>query len=175
MQDDVANFNHDRDAAGLAKSIEAARLRGQSMLPSSAVHGKGRICLMFFCNSDQKSLWHISGVQTAQIEVVDDSLRKSQGLSFLSSPRKLHSLVSVFLHGEKFSGIIQTRPDSQLTFCCRSSRSQLASPSSRAAVPRGAPSWRNLRRGPSPRLRTVCQRWRGLRQYTPAPRAETHS
>lgn len=102
MQDDITNFDLDQDAAGLAKRIEAARLDGYSMLPSSAVHGKGRICLMVSCKSDQKSLRDISGVQTAQIEIVGDPLgstSKSQGLAFLSSPRKLHSLVSLFLHG----------------------------------------------------------------------------
>ncbi|KAJ0108077.1 hypothetical protein J7T55_007196 [Diaporthe amygdali] len=89
MQDDIFNFDPDQDAAGLAKRIEAARLDGHSMLPSSAVHGKGRICLMVLCKSDQKSLRDISGVQTAQIEIVGDPLgsrSKFQGLAFLSSP-----------------------------------------------------------------------------------------
>lgn len=143
MQDDITDFDPDQDAAGLGKRIEAARLGGHSMLPSSAVHGKGRICLMVFCRSDQKSLRHISGTQTAQIEIVDDSLEitsKSQGLSFLSSPRKLLSLVSLFLHGEKSrSGTIQTRRDSLLTACSRSSRSGLASPTNLGCLLSRAP------------------------------------
>lgn len=143
VQDDMTSFDPCQDAAGLATRIETARLNGHSMLPSSAVHGKGRICLLVFCKSDQKSLWYISGEQKVQIEVVGDSLgrtSKSQGFSFLSSPRKLHSLISLFLHGATCSGIIQTRRDSQLTACSRSSRSGLASPSyhrcSRSLAPR---------------------------------------
>lgn len=146
MQDDITNFDPDQDAAGLAKRIEAARLEGQNMLPTSAVHGKGRICLMVSCKSDQKSLRHISGKQTAQIEVVDDPLGNpstSQGLSFLSSPRKLPALASLFLCRETRSGSMQIRCDSQLTAYSRSSGSRLAVPSklgrllSRASRARG--------------------------------------
>lgn len=101
MQEDIKTFDSDQDAAGLAKRIEAARIDGHNMLPGSDVDGKGRICLKVFCKSDQKSLRDITGQQTAHIEIVGDSLgspSKSHGLSFLSSPRKLQSLVSPFLH-----------------------------------------------------------------------------
>lgn len=133
MVDDITNFDPCQDAAGLANRIEAARIDGHSMLPSSAVHGKGRICLRVWCTSDQKSLWHISGVQAARIQIVDDPLgsmsRSPQGLPFLSSPRKLHSLVFLSLLGEKPSGTIQTRRDPELATCSRLSGSGLASPS----------------------------------------------
>ena len=112
MQDDTPTFDPDQDAAQLAKRIETARLNGHSILPSSAVHGKGRICLRVFCSSDQKSLRHISEIQTAQVLIVDDSrgsTSMSRGLSFLSSPRKLQFLLYISPHYIKSAGTIQTR------------------------------------------------------------------
>lgn len=133
MQDDTTSFDPCQDAAGLVKRIKAARLEGHSMLPSSSVHGKGRICLRVLCKSDQKSLWSISGVQAARIEIVDDPLgsmsRSALGLPFLSSPRKLHFVVSLSPRGEKRSRTIQMRQHSELTTSSRYSRSGLASPS----------------------------------------------